>query len=372
MNIAEIIRKRRRAKDMTQEEIAEILGVSVSAVSLWESGKTAPDISLIPAICSVLEVSADELFGIDLEKKKEDIDKIIEEAHKSGGRGYSEDALAVIEKGLKKYPDSPHLLDKARHYHYRIYNFYKDTNPGTAQPHKEATISLGEKILEKCTELGFRSSATQTLCFIYREENPERAEELVNNMSRIYTSYEVLKTHIYKGDKAIEADQDLLLTTLDLMTQRMISNRKADFGELRYTLDEMALVHEKVIAVYNIIFDDGNFGFYHTRIMDSEMPLADYYAEKGDSEKTLEHLGNAAHHAIEFVKYAAMDEIIFGSLVIRGRKESGFTTTNPGNNALIVKDSMNNSRYDFVRDTDQFKEILASLDEYSGNWDKLN
>ena len=106
MNIGNVIRTKRRAKDMTQEDIAELLGVSVSAVSLWESGKTMPDISLVPAICSLLEISADELFGIDAANRENEIMEIVEEAGKYGGRGHLEEAVKIIEDGLKKFPDS--------------------------------------------------------------------------------------------------------------------------------------------------------------------------------------------------------------------------------------------------------------------------
>ena len=44
MEIGTIIKKYRRERDMTQEQLAEYLRVSVSAVSQWESGKTAPDL----------------------------------------------------------------------------------------------------------------------------------------------------------------------------------------------------------------------------------------------------------------------------------------------------------------------------------------
>ena len=87
MNIGATIRKVRRSREMTQEDLAEFLNVSVSAVSQWESEKTTPDISMIPAICSLLNISSDELLGIDLNKKKEKIEEISKEANSYSSRG---------------------------------------------------------------------------------------------------------------------------------------------------------------------------------------------------------------------------------------------------------------------------------------------
>ena len=53
----------RRAKDMTQMELAERLGISFQAVSSWERGNTMPDIAKLPEIADILEVSVDELLG---------------------------------------------------------------------------------------------------------------------------------------------------------------------------------------------------------------------------------------------------------------------------------------------------------------------
>lgn len=56
------IAKFRKAKNMTQEELANQLGVSSQAVSKWENDASCPDISLLPQLCEVLGITADELL----------------------------------------------------------------------------------------------------------------------------------------------------------------------------------------------------------------------------------------------------------------------------------------------------------------------
>ena len=73
MSIGTTIKKLRRDREMTQEVLAEYLGVSVSAVSQWEADKTSPDLSLIAPLCHLFSVSADILLEIDLAEKKEQI-----------------------------------------------------------------------------------------------------------------------------------------------------------------------------------------------------------------------------------------------------------------------------------------------------------
>lgn len=56
------ITKYRKAKNLTQEALAEQLGVSSQAVSKWENDASCPDISLLPKLCSVLGITTDELL----------------------------------------------------------------------------------------------------------------------------------------------------------------------------------------------------------------------------------------------------------------------------------------------------------------------
>ena len=64
MNIkmGEKIRSLRRDRNLSQEALAQYLGVSFQAVSKWEKGDTYPDVAMIPAIASFFEISTDELF----------------------------------------------------------------------------------------------------------------------------------------------------------------------------------------------------------------------------------------------------------------------------------------------------------------------
>lgn len=61
-SIGSRISKYRKAKSLTQEELANHLGVSAQAVSKWENDASCPDISLLPQLCSILGITSDELL----------------------------------------------------------------------------------------------------------------------------------------------------------------------------------------------------------------------------------------------------------------------------------------------------------------------
>ena len=69
LKIGEKIRAKRRERDLTQEELANILGVSKAAVSKWENEESYPDITLLPQIAQLFHITMDELFDYTLEYK---------------------------------------------------------------------------------------------------------------------------------------------------------------------------------------------------------------------------------------------------------------------------------------------------------------
>ncbi len=60
--IGKYISLKRKQKNMTQEQLAEKLGVSNKTISKWETGKCMPDYSIIKNLCDELEITVAELF----------------------------------------------------------------------------------------------------------------------------------------------------------------------------------------------------------------------------------------------------------------------------------------------------------------------
>ena len=79
-HIGQKIKELRKKADMTQDRLAEMLGVTAQAVSKWEVGSASPDLSLIAPLCKVFGVTADELLGIA--EEKENTEKQLLAAHR--------------------------------------------------------------------------------------------------------------------------------------------------------------------------------------------------------------------------------------------------------------------------------------------------
>ena len=87
--IGVFIAKCRKDKNLTQEQLAEKLGVSNKSISRWENGKTMPDYSILKDLCSILEIDVNEfLSGEKIEKEEiqvhtiENLDSILKEYYK--------------------------------------------------------------------------------------------------------------------------------------------------------------------------------------------------------------------------------------------------------------------------------------------------
>ncbi len=74
LNLGENIRTLRRTANMTQEQLAEQLGVSFQSVSRWENGSTYPDMELLPAIARIFSVTVDFLLSVGDEERRKNFE----------------------------------------------------------------------------------------------------------------------------------------------------------------------------------------------------------------------------------------------------------------------------------------------------------
>lgn len=109
MKIGEKIKTLRKARSISQDSLANALGVTFQAVSKWETGITAPDVSLLPPLASFFGVSIDELFDYNVWENERIVDEICRRAYK---RRYHDPVGAeeILREGLKQFPANPDLL----------------------------------------------------------------------------------------------------------------------------------------------------------------------------------------------------------------------------------------------------------------------
>ncbi|MBQ8404627.1 MAG: helix-turn-helix transcriptional regulator, partial [Clostridia bacterium] len=103
LTIGENIRKFRKKNDLTQEALAERLGVTYQSVSRWENGTTYPDLEFLPAISELLGVSADELIGMpQIEKEKKAAEAFDELRRECMKRDYDAEHIIALLRDIRR------------------------------------------------------------------------------------------------------------------------------------------------------------------------------------------------------------------------------------------------------------------------------
>ena len=125
MNIAANIALLRRERGMTQEALAEVIGVSPQTISKWENSTTYPDIALLPVLADVFGVTIDVLYGREMQQSllpENAIDNVIEHARRTFvGVCYNpeldgkfEDQLAQYKKVMQADPRHRSVIENDR------------------------------------------------------------------------------------------------------------------------------------------------------------------------------------------------------------------------------------------------------------------
>jgi len=76
--IGKFIASCRKKQNLTQEQLAEKLGITYKAVSKWETGKGLPDASIMMDLCNILEISVNDLLSGEKITKEQYMDKVDE------------------------------------------------------------------------------------------------------------------------------------------------------------------------------------------------------------------------------------------------------------------------------------------------------
>lgn len=194
------LREQRRRLEMTQEDVANALGVAPQTVSKWERSETYPDITLLPALANLFDVTVDELLGMEQIREAHRIGMVYTEARAILRQGDWQSAVEVYEQALRIWPNDAGLLT--------------DLAMALALAGEAAQLArakeLCERVLHSAAHVKVRHTARAALCYIHAKAGEtEKALLCASELPHQRESREVVCEHLRHP-----AQWDSLLYTL--------------------------------------------------------------------------------------------------------------------------------------------------------------
>lgn len=287
-NIGKRIKELRRKNDLTQEKLADYLGVSYQAVSKWETGVSSPDLALIRPLTKLLGVSSDELLGIDTaepDARYAELEQMHRDTYTSGDLA---ERWRVANLAVSEYPGDLKCLSwlaDAQYYH--AYDFLDE--PEKYRAELEKFVRLSERIIEDCgdeevrnhmlsnivvclSELGRRDEAKK-----YAEQYPEK-----RNFGR-----DDLLSFCLTGEDLVRHHQEQVKTALENLCNALNSV---------WSLNSVNAAE----AVIKTIIPDGNYVTFHDNLARLAMDQAKALTREGRYDEAVDALEKAKRHSQEY------------------------------------------------------------------------
>ena len=296
--IAENIRAYRKQHGLTQEQLAETLGVSTGAVYKWESRSSLPELRLIMEMADFFDVSVDALLGYQMKDNR--LNTTVEQLWKaSGSRDY--DALSEAEKALRKYP---HSFDVVFAGAYLYYTFGAGTKKKTWLRRAIELLGRSRLLVSQCTDPRLNDPY---LCGMMAEMHEmlgetDKALELLNgnNAGAIFddTRGIMLLAHGKAPEEANDFLEDGLLRTISRLIQTVIGYAML-FNVKNDNASGMEMMRW-IISTLEGLKKTEESGFLDKMIVVFDVYLAVFQYKSGDRKGAEESLRKAKPRAIAF------------------------------------------------------------------------
>ncbi|MCR5353802.1 MAG: helix-turn-helix domain-containing protein [Clostridiales bacterium] len=342
------IKELRRRADLTQEQLADILGVAYQTVSKWECGTTSPDISMIAPIARFFKVSADELFGLSESADEARQRELRERWGKTWDSGDVEERYEISKQAHAEFPGNFEYLiwlaDSEASYAVHCCERFSQEQKN----HFEAAVKHYETVIENCNDTEMKNDAIYGLVMALPDAG--RREEGVKYAKMHPRSDELLQWCLTGEEAAVHRQKMILIGLLEFVDN--LEWGKTDIASLQAA--------EKIIK---IIIDDGNYLGEHDTLMHNYIWQAMCFTKSGEYEKAIECLKKSYEHSLKFEETfarakvkpqpytcAILNKLTFGSNDICF---SGAST--------LPQDFMEYlswKEFDPLRDRDDFKALL--------------
>lgn len=161
LSLSENISRLRKEHSMTQEQLAEALGVTFAAVSKWERGVTTPELNLIAEMADLFEVSIDALIGYQF--RNNDRQTVIARLKQYFHERSNEDIYTDIENALKRYPNCFDVVYySARIYQMRGFVQNKEEYASRALSlYRQAVLLIGQNTDPEISEISIYNAMAE-------------------------------------------------------------------------------------------------------------------------------------------------------------------------------------------------------------------
>ncbi len=306
--LSENIRRLRQEKGITQETLADFLGVTFQSVSRWERGDGYPDITLLPLISSFFNVSVDDLLGVSKVQNEQQLNAYLElyDTMKLKDLPF---VFNEYKKAIKEFHGDfrimvryMHLLQEVRIRTLSI----SEILSGNYQKTSEEISKIYDSIQKHCTEDSIRIwSKTimishllwkyDCICnedgkFGVYEEFLQQANDIINTLPTMCNSREIM---------ALDRT-DYYATHKNTLEELVFLLHEELFGYcLNCSAEKRLVQYESLQNLLNLIYPDGSFGKNCYNRLYNLGYLGHLYHQVGNDENALKYLQEAAKYAKE-------------------------------------------------------------------------
>ena len=347
LNISGAIRRLRQERNVTQEELANAVGVTAQAVSKWERNEGYPDITLLPEIAGFFGVDLDAVCGLDEQRDQSAICRIRSETMYA--QSYDE-GVRIAREGLAKYPHSYRMKENLA--------FALRGCPGRGTPPKEVLaeiIRLYEEIIAHCPERDLVYSVLAEVWEVYEcAGEHEKAVEAARRLPGFYETSDRVLTFLLRGKERVEHFQNCFINILPHLDAMMRSAVETDC----YSVEEKIAVYRKMLAIFEIADECHNWPVGMVWSIRLCRMTAKLYLELGDISCCLDMLGKAADLAV------AADSLVFEGYpesLLLNRIHFKYLAGPQNDRADLLAELEGDSEFDSIRDLPEYREIRSKL-----------
>lgn len=300
--LGENIKKMRKTKNITQEVLAEYLGVTFQSVSNWERGESYPDITMLPDIARFFNTTIDDLMGMNENIKQQKIDEYLRLYDKLK----TKDTSFIFEKycqAVKEFPTDYRILVR-----YMELLMYEKTTENLSEYEKYSSeiIAIYDNIQSHCTDDNIRMWAKRLICehlhtkshYTKNNEYQIKCENILSEMPDIINTKDYLSTMLISDkEKHYAACSNSIENLLFLLEHSVDHYCLYDEAfSIEYRIEAL----RKMLNIYDIIFTDKNYGKLWPDVIYNHGHLGRFYAMTGNYENALKHLELCINYAKEY------------------------------------------------------------------------